>query len=723
MALTHISSNKLAFVFTGSVEPRYLADVRKVLETLILYYGYEPANIDVVSSVAIPDFTFTGDPDPENIFQTDGLTNIVIGGTDASEMQDDLAAKLAAFTLSASSEIEAGYRNNVLLYFTGIGTYTTTGATLYRLEIGTIGATPVTITQNWLTATLAADPSWLQAGMVNIVMQQSYAYGFYSGTGGINIISGTGIELSFTAACDTGVNAAGTDDGSDFTDYWVMGLRLGPRTLSGADHFADQEVTDATTPEPVDNHLVSLRKAFVYAKALIAVAQAPRYEEMGTEIKYLGLPSFIIRDGDDTDPPMPWWESPDIYLTHADDPDTPTDLYLADEENIIHVLVQNQGTHPVREFWVGSIVFHSGGGGGGDTAAFIETVILKPGDIYEHEYSYSFPTDIGGTSVTHRCIRAKAQLEEIVTEEMDQDGVDDVAWYVTGRDSEAQRNLDKMVVVPSPAPAPAPGTGNVDEQNPGAEADPPDEPADPDEQETEGARSLRNLRGYFEHIYVIRNIFKKKRKFMIIMPDEYFRAEKLYRIEWFDITGDRQRKPVRLKIVTKPVPSVQLEIEPGAEMNIMMYIALRKGVRYNGALRIPFEIALETRPLVKELQKILKVNDLSTRIPDHAGFGGITVDIEIGRGGSVYGLLSDFDGKPLPGTNLFISTANGRQSAVVRSDKNGYYSVKNINPDYYRLKLKTKEGRSKALSFMLGQGQVVRCDIKLDRKEKRAGVK
>jgi hypothetical protein len=701
MAISSDASNKMAAVFTGSNDQQYLNDIRKILETLIIYYGYLPENIDVISSTAIPDFTYTGDPDESNIFHTAGLTNLVISGATATLLKEDLQNKLVNNLSACESPIITGFKNSLFLYFTGVGTAT---SPMYMLTIGEAGGTPVTINQSWFKATLNAVPLALENCQLAIVMQQSYSYGFWSGTNGLSTVAGVDLQIGFLASCDTGEQIVPSLTGSEFTDFLIMALRFVPRDDAGTDIFADEEDTSASIlPEDPANHLVSLKKVWFYAKSLSG--QNPKYEQVGSEPIYPGLPAFFIRDGNQADPPVAWYESPDIFLTHPNstDPDEPDEFYYPDEPNNIHILISNSGTHPVREFWVGSIVFNSGGGGAGDSVAFIETVILKPGDVYEHEYDYDF---IG--TVTHRCVRAKAQLDEINPAELDQDGVDDVPWFVTSRDNEAQRNLDKIAMKSSTAPAPEPGEGEIDEDAPGAEAE-----AEPEDgNEAEGARSLRNIRGYKEHVYTIRNIFRKPHRFLIVLPEEYHRATKLFRIEWYDVTDKKRNKPVRLKISDKPVPSVPVDLKPGENIELLFYIAARKGVRYNGELRIPFEILVDSKPIKKELAKLFRELLPDDAIPQYASFGGVTVIASLEKPSTLYGKLTDREGKPLSRAYLYIATLNGRQKAVVRSDEKGNYKIPDIDPDYYTLRMKTRSGLSEPVGAMLHPGSYLRIDLR-----------
>jgi len=199
---------------------------------------------------------------------------------------------------------------------------------------------------------------------------------------------------------------------------------------------------------------------------------------------------------------------------------------------------------------------------------------------------------------------------------------------------------------------------------------------------------------------------------LIVLPEEYYRATKLFRIEWFDVTGKKRLKPVRLKISEKPVPSIPVDLKPGESMEILLYIAARKGVKYNGELRIPFEILVDSKPIKKELTKLFREILPDDAIPQYASFGGVTVIATLEKPSTLYGKLTDREGQPLSKAYLFISTLNGRQKAVVRSDEKGNYKISDIDPDFYTLRMKTRSGISEPVGAMLHPGSYLRLDFR-----------
>jgi hypothetical protein len=705
MAISSKSEDKFAFLFTGSAEPQYIADIRKVLETLIKFYGYLPENIDVIAGEDVPDFVVPDPPDPTNIFHTAGLTSQVLTGSDELSIKADLQTKLEAFFIDPTTPVTPGFRNCSFFYFTGIGSVVTSPTTNYHLEIAKIGITPVTITQSWLTQKFNFYPDFLDNNHVNILMQQSKSYGFWEGAAGLNNIASVDTQLSFTAACNSLENIVANGIGSEFTDYWTDALQLVPRGTT----YADQESTDTTSPEAITNLLVSMKKAFVYADTLAGLT--PKYEFKGLSEQYIGLPAFLIRDGDQVSPPEPWWESPDIFLTHPPDT-TPDDFYHPDEPNEVNIRVFNSGTHPVRKFSIGSIIFLSGGGGVGDSVVSINPVFLKPGESYLHTYTYNF----GGTE-THRCARAKAQLDDILLEQINENGINDVSWFVDDHDNEAQRNLDQLVVKKSNSAPAEPDTAVVDENNAGEAAEPlpptdPEYPAGGIPEDEQGARSLHNLRGLKEHIYVVRNIFSKTHKYIIPFPEDYLRLRKIFRIEWFEIPDKKNAEPVRIKIIQKPEPHIKFTLDKGEQKKLLFYLAVLPKVTFNGNLKLPFEIMVDTKPVKEGIVRTLNRRGIDIKVPDYLSFAGLTVTVKLARRSDIYGKVVSRSEKPVAKMLVFISTINGRQSAVVRTDERGYFMAPWIDPDIYKLWVCTKEGNSKPVIVILKDGSKQRIDLK-----------
>jgi len=696
MAISIRPEEKYAFLFTGDVGERYENDVIKVFNTLTEFYGYPIDHIWVVSGGgSFPNATFPG-------------SNELLASTEAV-----LKDALEAFTKAArtiDTDRPAGTLNNAFLYFTGKGSRETVGifdtSLLVINGVEPTDGTAIKISGNWLKTALqideeqtaiagsdVTDNDLLANCQIDVYFEQSYGGGFYDDAPtALNVLPSP--NWSFTSACSNGETSSGGTTGSDFTDAWTNGLKL--VTLSSGPNsgkYAD-ELTAGT--EDITNLKVSLRKAWTYAKDV--TTNSGDYSEAGPagdEIKYLGLPAFLIRDGVS---PVAWYESPDIYLTHPGDGyAAQDDLYHESENNRINIDVKNSGTHPVRSFWMGHMVFFSGGGGAGEPEVINLTsaTVLKSGDTYPYTYDYLFST------TTHRCIKAKARLTQIFDEDIDTDNTDDVDWHVTDEDCEAQRNLDKFNPPPPPPeqPAPEPDNADVDEEIPEEEAEP-----DP-EDEDNGSRSMRNIRGFKEHIYCIRNIFKKPHKFLIVFPEDYRDYKKYFRIEWFKMNGNLYKNLTALEIVEKPYMHIPVKLEPGETMNILFYLALLPGVDFSKEIRLPFDILVDVdKDIMYQIKGKIRKTGFHELKSEYAPFSGITVVVSQGKGSTITGKVTDRNNKPVPGSLVFIHTINERQSAVTMTNKEGFYIMPRINCDSYKLMAETDKWHTKKKTVFISDG-------------------
>lgn len=347
---------------------------------------------------------------------------------------------------------------------------------------------------------------------------------------------------------------------------------------------------------------------------------------------------------------------------------------------------------------MGHMVFFSGGGGAGipEVINLTSATIVKTGDTYPYTYDYNFPD-----TYTHRCIKAKARLTEILPEDIDTDNTDDVDWHVTDEDCEAQRNLDKFNPPPLPPeqPAPEPDNADMDEEIPEEEAEP--DPADEDN----GSRSMRNIRGFKEHIYCIRNIFKKPHKFLIVFPKDYRKYKKFFRIEWFRMNDDLVNSLTQLEIVEKPYMHIPVKLEPGETMNILFYLALLPGVDFNDEIRLPFDILVDVnKDILDQIKAKIRKTVFYELKSEYAPFSGITVVVSQGKGSTIIGRVTDRNNKPVPGSLVFIRTINERQSAVTMTDKEGLYIMPRINSDSYKLMAETDKWHTKKKTVFISDG-------------------
>ncbi|MGB4291795.1 MAG: carboxypeptidase-like regulatory domain-containing protein [Bacteroidales bacterium] len=707
--------DKYAFLFAGENNDQYRADLRKVLETLIYWYGFIPEKVFVRVSFPVSSLT-------ETVFTIPGLNLEEITGVDVNGLQSSLEAEIHSFIDEAKildADISPGELNTAFFYFTGPGRINPVNSK-YELQIGTVDSTSVYINPLWLKNSIYDydNQALRDSSFIHIFMQQSYGFGFWDV---FNQLTDSDLRMTFTAACDSGAVNPVLSAGSQFTDYWTRALQFEQRDTTGNGDmiYADQEDTGGL--EPTTNHLISLYKAYLFAKSFTASITAPQYKlkmPAGDPAdQYLGLPSFWIRDGDEPIPPETpdyWWESKDIFLTHpeATDPDARDDIYHANKQNNIHIVIRNNGTHPVREFWSGTLVFLSGGGGTGDSVVNIHDIILKPGEAYEHIYPYDFT----GTQI-HRCVRSRASLDEITLEQLDQDGVDDIQWLIVDRSCEAQRNLDQQSDTGKGGTGtgnmvPEPGEGKADEANPEEEAKPPvDENGNEVQPEgTTESKSTSNLRNFREHTIIIRNVFRRKRKFIIAPPDEF---EKLFRYCRIEIC-EKNNKNGRYRILKpdgKKDCVLEFDLKAGETKELIIYTSLKPTKLFNHALKLPFEIYIETASVRKRIEKILKRTVDEKEIPDFMSFSGFTVELCRAKGATLHGTVFNAKRKPLPGAFVYIWSGDRNQSAIVRTNKFGTYCVKDINPDNYIIQARTKDFVSKEKIIHLGDGKSAGVDF------------
>jgi hypothetical protein len=310
----------------------------------------------------------------------------------------------------------------------------------------------------------------------------------------------------------------------------------------------------------------------------------------------------------------------------------------------------------------------------------------------------------------------------ILVEDIDEDGIDDIAWFVDSHDNEAQRNLDPFVVKKSSTAPAEPDTAVVDDNNAEAEAEPvppanPEDPAGGVPEDEQGARSLHNLRGFREHIYVVRNIFNKTHKYIIRFPEDYLRLKKIFRIEWFEFPDKKRSKPIKIKIIQKPEPHIAFTLEKGKQKNLLIYLAVLPKVAFNGQIKLPFEIMVDTKPVKSGIVKALLKRGIDIEVPDYLSFAGVTAKVKLARRSDIYGKVTGKAEQPVSKAFVYISTLNGRQTAVVRTDEKGYFIAPWIDPDIYRIWVRTKTGVSEPVVVILKDGFKQRIDLKESRKK------
>ncbi|NMC40036.1 MAG: carboxypeptidase regulatory-like domain-containing protein, partial [Bacteroidales bacterium] len=292
------------------------------------------------------------------------------------------------------------------------------------------------------------------------------------------------------------------------------------------------------------------------------------------------------------------------------------------------------------------------------------------------------------------------------------------------RSNEAQRNLDKIIIAGKSGAGievvPDAGQGMADENNPDAEAEPPVDENGNNVQEvgTTESKTTSNLRNFAERRYVIRNIFTKPKRFVIPDPFDDFLHKRFAKMNVFTKTSGKRIS--KLKLVQKPFRHYPFDIKPGQSQEVYVHISLLKGKRILKPLKIPFEIYLDAVSMRKAVIKRLggRVSDYD--IPDYMTFAGFTIEVARSEGSTLYGTVYDIRRKPVRGAHVFIYSGDRRQSAVMKTNKYGTYCVKNINPDNYIVKVKSRDHEWPSKIVFAGDGRPVRVDFLSDTKLRKS---
>jgi hypothetical protein len=682
MAITKNPSQKYAFLLSGSVSDRYVNDLKMVYETLYRFYNYPKDHIWVVFGDGATDKTFFSGANTAHIADYDSAFD----------------------TFSTPAAVHADH--TLLLYFTGNGT---SAPTLTFDSGGSIDTT-------WLEDKLMN----MASGQMHVVMQQSYCGGFNA----VIPLTGSGV-YSYTFACTSGQTSTGNTTGSFFTKAWTAGLQF-KTLLSGADigKYADE-----LAPVSEAFH-ISLRQAWLFAKGLLGDLNSGDtstflFDEVGAPF-FLGRPDFLIRDGDYETLIDPSYESPDIFLTHPNHPSiTDPDYYVQDTggaiDNIINVRVLNIGTHPLRKFYVGITRYTSGAGGEGEDrvndvnlTSEVLCPIVKPTDASQPSdalpalFSYLAKfDDIAFPDTTHRCVRAKVQLAAFTSTDLDT-----WVWNYAALNEEAQRNIDFSGLTDSKA-----GEGTPPPAGEGQAPDTPDEIPE-DENDTEAEENNQNhLKAFKEHIYEIKNQYKKKKKFLIVFPRNYRKYSNKIIFEWygFDTPETKKLKPIR--VIEQPNLHIEFTLQPGESKKILLYFAMKPGAKLKETLILPFDILTEIDKReykLKHLRRTL-IRGFKT---EYALIGGISLKI-MQSAATLSGKITDKNGKPVHNAMVVIQTANRRQGAIIRTHKDGSYTFPKINPDAYSVMVLTDHRHTKAEPIVFYPGNKKSLVQKMDFNEKK----
>jgi len=683
---------KFAFLFAGRTDQQYENDIKNVYDTLTNYYGYPKEHIWVVSG---------GGNFPTATFHTDSHVSSISDKTVLSSVLQ--LFKNAAGTVNGN---QPDILNNAFLYFTGEGSRENmSGTDTSLLVINGAGGT-IKISGEWLKTALDNNANFLNNCQVDIFCEQSHGEGFYNDNSALSLFVCT--NRSFTSSCTVSETSGGGTSGSNFTDAWIKGLNM-IKLTSVPNKYADELTADV---EPTDNLLVSLKKAWVYAKEL--VPNTGFYNELG-EVKYLGLPVFLIRDGDHGTLTEPAYESPDIFLTHPNNTDLDTDpinadLYVQDAggdiDNIINIRVLNIGTHPLREFSVGITRYDTGAGGPGvdrvKTVSLTEQVLCPipiPVDASQPPDNspalFSFITkfnDVPFPDQTHKCIRATAQLAEINLTDMDF-----WVWNYHNLYEQAQRNIDYSGVAENSGGGipPLPPYLIIDE------------------------KMKQKIMGLKEHIYYVYNPFKEKIIIHFPIPRDYLTVEKeLLTFKWFEYHENKMNDLVPIKLSKKNDLLFKFELKPKESKKILLYFAFKPDVKIDKLISVPFDILMSIpkheykfknirRTLIKGFEK------------KYALMGGFTLKIKQ-ESSELFGAVKDLKENPVRNALIVLQTVNKRQGAIISTEKDGSYNFSKINPDVYRVLVIADNWHTKRQLIHLPGGKKGAKGVKLNFNEKNS---
>lgn len=668
MAITSRPQDKYAFLFTGPTQARFMTDLENVYATLTNYYNYPAANIRVVLGSApavLPSFSFVS------------VASLA-----------DLATELTTFKAMATGPALPGLSKSALFYFTG-GGVSSGGSKL--LTDGAAASASNTVDTAWLAPHLAITDC-----QVNVVMQQSFAGGFSA------VVSDP--EASFTSACTAAENSVGNPtEGSFFTYGWCKGLKyeqLPPTTPNSGD-YAEQ--LGPVVGEP-NNQLVSMRKATEFGKQ---IQGALGFGAFGTPAcisaspQHLGQPSFLIRDS-----VSPWWESPDIYLTHPNHAEPDGDLYIPDPvgapgpifNNTITIKVRNNGTHPVRLYSVGIELFKTGIGVTNDQHTIVNNLVAGGGPLLPLKSLADIGTPADRVDVaewntpftqgtTHECIRAEAKLQPASV---------DFTWSIVANDYEGQRNTDELPMAMEP-----PATTQL----PAAE-----------------------IRGPKQHEYELFNRFDEPRRYAVVFPRDYAQLTAGFELAWFEKSQRGALTPARVVNLEGRQSFIVVSLQPREARTLVLRTKPARGAKAVKESRVPFAILVEGLP-VQNARPVDADPALIGAIIDDDGdadrtlgaIAGFTVVLRHAAA-TLAGTVLDRKDRPVANARITVATVNGTTRAVVTTDANGRYELRDVNPDVYRVTAETANWRSETQTLVVSERAPSKIDLRLTEDATPAGT-
>jgi hypothetical protein len=319
----------------------------------------------------------------------------------------------------------------------------------------------------------------------------------------------------------------------------------------------------------------------------------------------------------------------------------------------VNIIVRNHGTHPIRKYDVGAIVFLSGASGAGnsdeitlDSTNFGGILCPVPCNTPEQpddapvirSYKHEF-LQIRFENENHRCMRAKAKFS-------DGAAFDFNSWDITGHDEEAQRNTDYWIANKSDAGGA--GTGTED------------------------------ITGTRKGMIRIENMFKLRKKFYLVLPPEIDKLSSMLKAQWSVL---KKGKTIEIRPVPRMngrIKQLEFDLMPGKFADITFELKTTPKFKLEKELQLHFPITVDG---YWKLGKKWPCNFYV--IPDQALIGGVTLVIQQGSA-DVYGNILYKGGKPLKKTLFIIHTQGKTQIAKINALKDGTFNLKGIDPGIYR---------------------------------------
>jgi hypothetical protein len=181
----------------------------------------------------------------------------------------------------------------------------------------------------------------------------------------------------------------------------------------------------------------------------------------------------------------------------------------------------------------------------------------------------------------------------------------------------------------------------------------------------------------------------------LTLPKDFPELQERFGLEWFGIPGGQEKERFPLEPEWEPVPHIPFKLEPKEEASFLLRVEPRLKTKLEKEIRLPFEIWAEgdwpedARPLLYEVD-----------MPEFAPIAGFTVVLQAGAG-TLFGIVLDQGGEPLPEAKVHLRTVNRLQRASIGTDGKGHFAFADINPDVYHIWAEGKDLRSRVQTVPL----------------------